>query len=343
MTKVPRAMAAVFGLVIAGVAGVAGADAVPFDSEKYGEAKTSIVVEGVDALGDLVLVVYPYPCEVQGAFESFEEKLKQQADARLALYVDDEEEYDGYLVVEEGKKFESTTNHEGPMSNCYFFGLPRAEFPVEEGAIARLDAMSNEERWRLFSRDPAVVRTGVALAMDGVVKLYTERSRVVTYAARREGAGLALEAVRWRWGSGKVQDPRKRSRGDVKVIDPYADYGEVEEVKYFAGSLLGAPWGAAADAGTPVSGGTKADEAKAGEAKAGEAKAGEAKAGEAKAGEAKAGEAKAGAVETKTVEVAKSETASVAGESAIDPRLLYGGACLLVAAGAGLLLRRRRV
>lgn len=322
-------MAAVLGLVSAGVAGEAAADAVPFDSDKYGEAKTSIVVEGVAGLGDVVLVVYPYPCEVRGAFESFEEKLKQQADARLELYVDDEEEYDGYLVVEEGKRFESTTNYEGPMSNCYFFGLPRAEFPVEEGAIARLDAMSNEERWRLFSRDPAVVRTGVALAMDGVVKLGTERSRVVTYAARREGAGLAIEAVRWRWGSGKVQDPRKRSRGDVKVIDPYAEDSEEEEAKYFSGSLIGAPWGpGAAGAAGP------------GEAKAGEVKAGETKAGavEAKAVEAKSVEVKAG--EAKTGEAAKAE--AVADESTIDPKLIYGGACLLVAAGAGLLLRRRR-
>lgn len=327
------ATAAVLGLVIAGVAGVAAADAVPFDSEKYGEAKTSIVVEGVAGLGDVVLVVYPYPCQVSGAFESFEEKLKQQADARLELYGDDEEEYDGYLVVEEGEKFESTTNYEGPMSNCYFFGLPRAEFPVEDGSIARLDAMSNEERWRLFSRDPAVVRTGVALAMDGVVKIYTESSRVVTYAARREGAGLALEAVRWRWGSGKVQDPRKRSRGDVKVIDPYADGEEAEETKYFAGSLVGAPWGAAAAAGAPAGGGT---------AGVGEAKASEAKASEAKASEAKASEVKAGAVEVKTAEAAKSEAAPVVSESTIDQRLVYGGACLLVAVGAGLLLRRRR-
>ncbi|MCY0986539.1 hypothetical protein OV203_05380 [Nannocystis sp. ILAH1] len=324
-------MAAVLGLVIAAVAGVAAADAVPFDSEKYGEAKTSIVVEGVAGLGDLVLVVYPYPCEVSGAFESFEEKLKQRADARLELYGDDEEEYDGYLVVVEGEQFESTTNYEGPMARCYFFGLPRAEFPVEDGAIARLDAMSNEERWRLFSRDPAVVRTGVALAMDAVVKIYTERSRVVTYAVRREGEKLALEVVRWLWGSGKVQDPRKRSRGDVKVIDPYADDGEEEEVKYFAGSLIGAPWGAAADAGTPVSAGT---------AGAGEAKAVEAKAVEAKAVEAKTVEAKT--VEAKAVEAARPEAASVADASTIDPRLVYGGACLLVAAGAGLLLRRRR-
>ncbi|WP_434419348.1 hypothetical protein [Nannocystis pusilla] len=337
MTKVSRArgaraMAAVLGLVVAGVAGAAAADAVPFDSEKYGEAKTSIVVEGVAALGDVVLVVYPYPCEVQGVFESFEEKLKQQANARLELYVDDEEEYDGYLVVEEGKRFESTTNYEGPMSNCYFFGLPRAEFPVEDGDIARLDAMSNEERWRLFSRDPAVVRTGVALAMDAVVKLHTERSRVVTYAVRREGAGLAIEAVRWRWGSGKVQDPRRRSRGDVKVIDPYEDSSEDEEVKYFAGSLIGAPWGAAAPS-TP---------AKVETAGAGEAKAVETKANEGKAVAVTAGEAKAGAVEAKPVEAAKSAAASVADESTIDPRLVYGGACLLVAAGAGFLLRRRR-
>lgn len=321
-------MAAVLGLVSAGVAGEAAADAVPFDSDKYGEAKTSIVVEGVAGLGDVVLVVYPYPCEVQGAFESFEEKLKERADARLALYLDDEEEHLGYLVVEEGKRFDSTTNYEGPMSNCYFFGLPRAEFPVEEGAIARLDAMSNEERWRLFSRDPAVVRTGVALAMDGVVKLGTERSRVVTYAARREGAGLAIEAVRWRWGSGKVQDPRKRSRGDVKVIEPYAEDSEEEEAKYFAGSLIGAPWGPDA-AGAP---------AKVGAAGAGEAKTVEAKTVEAKTVEAKGVEVKAG--EAKTGEAAKSE--AVADESTIDPRLIYGGACLLVAAGAGFLLRRRR-
>ncbi|MFY0539388.1 hypothetical protein [Nannocystis pusilla] len=59
-------MAAVLGLTIAGVAGVAAADAVPFDSEQYGEAKTSIVVDGVAGLGDVVLVVYPYPCEVRG-------------------------------------------------------------------------------------------------------------------------------------------------------------------------------------------------------------------------------------------------------------------------------------
>ena len=330
-------MAAVLGLVVAGGAGVAAADAVPFDSEKYGEAKTSIVVEGVAALGDVVLVVYPYPCQVWGAFASFEEKLKERADARLELYGDDEEEDDGYLVVEEGERFESTTNYEGPMAHCYFFGLPRAGFPVEDGSIARLDAMSNEERWRLFSRDPAVLRTGVALAMDGVVKIDTERSRVVTYAARREGAGLAIEAVRWRWGSGKVQDPRKRSRGDVRVIDPYEGEGEEEEAKYFAGSLIGAPWGAAADPGTPVDGGT----AGGGEGKAAEAKAAEAKAeaSEAKAGEAKASEAKAAEVETSgpaAAVVARVE------EAAIDPKLVYGGVCLLVAAGAGLSLRRRR-
>ncbi|MFY0539389.1 hypothetical protein [Nannocystis pusilla] len=188
--------------------------------------------------------------------------------------------------------------------------------------------MSNEERWRLFSRDPAVVRTGVALAMDGVVKIDTERSRVVTYAARREGAGLAVEAVRWRWGSGKVQDPRKRSRGDVKVIDPYADDHEEEEAKYFSGSLIGAPWGAAADAKTAGAGEAKAVKVKTVEVKAGEAKAVEAKSVEVKAGEAKTGEA--------------AKSASVADESTIDPKLIYGGACLLVAMGAGLLLRRRR-
>lgn len=331
-------MAAVLGLVIAGVAGEAAADAVPFDAEKYGEAKTSIVVEGVAGLGDVVLVVYPYPCEVRGAFESFEEKLKARADARLALYLDHAEEYRGYLVVDEGERFESTTNYEGPMAHCYFFGLPRAAFPVADGAIARLDAMSNEERWRLFSRDPAVMRTGVPLAMDGVVKIDTERSRVVTYAARREGAGLAIEAVRWLWGSGKVQDPRKRSRGDVRVIDPQEDEGEDEETKYFSGSLIGAPWGAAADPRTPVDGGT----AEVGEGKAVEAEAVEATAGEGKTGEGTAGEAKAGAAVTNTVEVAKSEAGSVADESTIDRRLIYGGACLLVAAGAGLLLRRRR-
>ncbi|PCC69214.1 hypothetical protein SAMN02745121_05859 [Nannocystis exedens] len=326
MTNAPRAGAAraitgALGLVLAGSAREAAADGVPYDAEKYGEAKTSIEVHGVAALGDVVLVVYPYPCEVSGAFERFEEALKERPDARLAVALDDTVETRGYLVVGEGERFESTTNHEGPYAICYFFGLPRAAFPAEGGAIARLDAMTHEERWRLFSRDPSVVRTGVALAMDGVVKLNTERSRVVTYEARRDGAGLAIEEVRWTWGSGRVQDPRRPSRRDVKVIDPYEDDGRVEEqeAKYFAGSLIGAPWGAEA----PAKAGAVVVEGKA--------------AGEGKASEGKASEGKG-------VEVASAGPAvrSEAGESAIDFRLIYGGACLFVAAGAGMMLRRRR-
>ncbi|WAS95686.1 hypothetical protein [Nannocystis punicea] len=328
MTKTPRASsgraaARCVGLVLACVAGEAAADGVPFDSEKYMEAESSIEVFGVAALGDVVLVVYPYPCETWGDFERFEQAVREGAKGKVELEVaidDTEEEKRGYLVVREGERFESTTGYEGPMANCYFFGLPRAEFPALDGAIARLDAMTHEERWRLFSRDPSLLRTGVPLAMPGVVKLFTERSRVVRYEVRREGTGLAIEAVRWTWGSGRVQDPRKPSRRDVKVIDPYEVLDDEVEARYFAGSLVGTPWAAGAEE-------PSVEKAPASVGATVEAKA--------------VSEAKAVEVE-KPAPVAAPAAKDEADAPALDPELVYGGVCLLVAAGAGLLLRRRR-
>jgi hypothetical protein len=311
----------VVGLALACVATEAAADAVIYDSERYHEIETSIEVRGVATLGDVVLVVYPYPCEVSGAFESFEEELPRKPDAKLRLYLNMDEtaaEERGYLVVADGERFDSASNYEGPLLNCYFFGLPRSEFPAEDGAIARLDAMTNEERWRLFSRDPSLLRTGVPLAMDGLAQR-PGGSRLVTYEARRVENALVVEAVQWLWNGARKQDPRKLSPRKLEVVEPHADRSDDEEAKFFAGSLVGAAWGA-----TPA----------------------EKPASVAAPSVAPKSTPAAETRSTPMVEARPPEPAAEpevdADEPAIAPALVYGGGCLLVAAGAGLLLRRGR-
>lgn len=330
-----RWAAAVVGLALACVAGEAAADALPFDSEQYSEAKTSIEVRGVAALGDVVLVVYPYPCVTWGRFESFEDERKKDPGERLELYFDDTQKVRGYLVVPDGERFASTTNWEGPAANCHFYGLPRAEFPAVGDAIARLDAMSEEERWRLFSREPSVLRTGVALAMDAVVKAHSERSRVVTYEARRDGATLVIEQVRWTWGSGRVQDPRKPSRKDVEVLEPYEGRDEEVEAKYFAGSLVGVAWpGERAEAAEPTETAPVQANAPAASGVTGPTSA--------PATTPVATRSASAPATTPGATGSTSAPATTGAATRTSPALWYGGGCLLVALAAGLLLRRGR-
>lgn len=232
----------VLGLALMCAAGEAAADAVIYDADRYREVETEIEVRGVAALADVVLVVYPYPCALWGPFQRFEEARAREPSARLELDLWGGEEARGYLVVAEGERFDSASNYEGPYVHCYFYGLPRADFPVEGGAIARLEAMTAEARWQLFTRDPSVLRTGVRLAMDGLVTGPRERSRLVSYEARREGDALTVEATRWTWtltnGKTRVQDPRTLSAEALALVEPHADPSDDAEAPYFAGRMI---------------------------------------------------------------------------------------------------------
>ena len=315
------------GVALLGTSPEAAADGVIYDDESLVEVPTEIVVRGVDALGDVMLVVYPYPCALGGAITRLEEALASDPDAKLEGWSEEEEDR-GYHVVREGAAFASLSNYEGPYNLCYFFGLPRAAFPEQDGAIARLEEQSDGGRWRLFSRDPAVLRTGVPLAMAGLKKSPgAPRSRVVTYAARLVDGALKIEATEWAWttknGRVRREDPRKLSRAALLAVEPHDELDLVDEQPWFAGSL------AEVAKRTGSEGHVEKDSLDT---------------------KAAAGPAVASAPAVK----ASASPGPVAGPVQIEParaqpspgwwdsRLWYGGACLLVALGAGLVLRRGR-
>lgn len=355
-----RTTQAVLAVALLGASGEAAADAVIYDAESLAEVSTQIAVTGVEALGDVILVVYPYPCALSGALESLEKAAPDDPGATLERWPEPEDG-PGYLVVREGVAFASASNYEGPYNRCYFFGLPRAQFPESDGEVARLEGLSDAAMWRVFSRDPAVLRTGVPLAMAGLAKIpKVPRSRLVTYAARLVDGQLRIEATEWAWtgAGGKVrrEDPRKLSPARVYAVEPHAepDDGD-EEARWFAGALAQVvketgPKGQDERASGPIDGDSPAAGASgpAAEVKPSEAAtpAGAAPAGA--PGTAAAVNASEAAADTGAAVVASPPT-RVEGPRPTtrapgwwDSRLWYGVICLVVALGAGLLLRRGR-
>jgi len=331
-----RTTQAALAFALLGASGEAAADGVIYDDESLVEVPTQIAVHGVDVLGDVTLVVYPYPCALAGALEALEKALPGDPAAALE---GPEEEGRGYLVVREGVAFASASNYEGPYNRCYFFGLPRGHFPESDGVVGRLEGLSDGAMWRVFSRDPGVLRTGVPLAMAGLAKSPKQpRSRLVTYAASLVDGQLRIEATEWAWTSvaGKIrrEDPRKLTPARLYAVEPHAEPDDTDdEARWFAGALVEV----AKETG-PKGHDEKVSEPADGKGP-GAGAAGSA--AEASGSAAPAGGA-AAAARPSTSAPAPRPARTQAPAGWWDSRLWYGVVCLAVALGAGLLLRRGR-